>query len=382
MLQPEAGRRPGPRVPRAPPGTQTGVVHSPDSPMPLRRGRTWSNRLLLAPLTNLQSDPVTGALSDTEIEWLVARGRGGFGQVMTAAAFVTPEGRAWRGQLGVHDDTMLPGLEKLADAVRATGALSSVQLHHGGMRSDAQLNGTPNLGPWDDADRQTRALTTGEVEGLVEATVAAAVRCEKAGIDGVQLHAAHGYLWCQFLDPRSNHRTDAYGGSLVNRMRFTLDTLRGIREATGDDFEVGVRLTPEGYGVPLADAVEVVGAVLASGLVDTVDLSMWDCWMHPRKVETGRPLVDEFLPLPRHGTRLGVTGKVTDRAGVDWALTRGADFVGVGIAGILHHDAAASLLAGDFAPVARPVSADHLRAEHVGEPLIDYLREGWDDFVS
>lgn len=360
-----------------------GSVSDPNSPLTLRRGPQWRNRLLLAPMTNLQSDPVTGDLTDTEIEWLAARSRGGFGQVLTAAAFVSREGRAWRGQLGVDSDDRLPGLEKLAAAIHSGGATGSVQLHHGGMRADRELNGTTNLGPWDEERYGVRALTTGEVEGLVEKTVAAAVRCERAGFDGVQLHAAHGYLWGQFMDPRSNHREDRFGGSVAARAAFTLETLAGIRAATGPDFEVGVRLTPEGYGIPLAEAVEVVATVLASGLVDTVDLSMWDCWMVPRKVQTGRLLVDEFLHLPRHGTRLGVTGKVRDRAGVDWALDRGADFVGIGEAGILHHDAAARILSSDdFVPVTKPVSADHLRAEYVGEAFLAYLGSDFDGFVA
>lgn len=365
----------------------------PNSPMSLRRGKSWGNRLFLAPMTNLQSNP-DGTLTDTEIGWLAARGRGGFGQVMTAAAFVTPEGKAWQGQLGVHTDAMLPGLTRLASALRGTGTRSSVQLHHGGMRADHTLTGLEQRGPWNDPARSTTALSTGEVEALVEATVAAAVRCESAGIDGVQLHAAHGYLWGQFMDPRSNLREDRYGGSLANRLRFTLETLSGIRRATGPDFEVGVRLTPEGYGIPLAEAVEIIGTVLASGQVDTLDISMWDCWMSPRKVETGRLLIEEFAELPRHGTRVGVTGRVLDRAGVDWALGRnldgstslagGFDFVGIGTAAILHHDSAAHLLAdgSTFTPTPLPVSADHLRGELVGEPFLDYLRSGWDDFVA
>lgn len=372
----------------------------PNTPLALRRGKEWRNRLFLAPMTNLQSND-DGTLTTTEIEWLTARGRGGFGQVMTAAAFVSPEGRAWRGQLGVHDDAMLPGLSALADSLRATGARSCVQLHHGGMRADHALNGQPNRGPWADPERHTVELTTGEVEGLIETTVAAAVRCAEAGLDGVQLHAAHGYLWGQFMDPRSNHRTDRFGGSVAARARFTLETLQGIRDATGPDFEVGVRLTPEGYGVPLAEAVEITTTVLASGWVDTVDISMWDCWMKPRKVQTGRLLIEEFLQIPRHGTRLGVTGRVNDRPGVDWVLghrgdqpdsragigaaplPHAADFVGIGTAGILHHDLAARLLAApDFRPVALPVSVEHLRQESVGDAFIDYLSTGWDNFVA
>ena len=79
--------------------------------------------------------------------------------------------------------------------------------------------------------------------------MAAAVRCERAGFDGVQVHGAHGYLAAQFLDARKNHRTDEYGGDLAGRSRFLWEVLRGIRESTGPDFQVGVRLSPERFGI-------------------------------------------------------------------------------------------------------------------------------------
>ena len=162
-------------------------------------GPSWSNRVALAPLTNTQSHP-DGTLSDDEYRWLEARGRGGFGLVMTCATYVVPAGQAWAGQLGIASDAHLPGLTRLAQGLRATGARSAVQLHHGGRRADPALSGRPNQCPWDDPDKDAVAMTTAEVEESVASFVAAAVRAETAGFDGVEVHGAHGYLVGQFLD--------------------------------------------------------------------------------------------------------------------------------------------------------------------------------------
>jgi len=120
-------------------------VTSPSDPITLRHGRTLPNRLALAPMTNRQSHP-DGTLSDLEIAWLDARARGGFGLTMTAAAFVSPAGKAWNGQLGVSSDAHVPGLARFADRVRAAGGASTVQLHHAGLRADAAGPALPVLG--------------------------------------------------------------------------------------------------------------------------------------------------------------------------------------------------------------------------------------------
>lgn len=351
-------------------------------PLPLAHGPTWRNRLALAPLTNTQSHR-DGRLSAEEQDWLVARGEGGFGLVMTAAAYVTARGQAWGGQLGVagehHDD----GLAGLAAAVRRTGAVSSVQLHHGGKRADPALTGMDNHAPWSEQKYGAVAMSTVEVERMVAEFVAAAVRAEEAGFDGVQVHGAHGYLLAQFLDPRSNDRTDAYGGSLAHRMRPMLDVVTGIREATGPDFQLGLRLTPEGYGVPLAEGREIAAAALGTGVLDHLDMSLWDVYAGPREAGLGGRLIERFTDLPRHGTRLGVAGKVLSAADAQWCLDQGADFVTVGIGAILHHDFARRAIADPaFATRSGPVTRDELAAERVSPTFVDYLRAGWPDLVS
>lgn len=349
--------------------------------LPLPHGPSWANRFALAPLTNKQSKD-DGTLSDDEHDWLVARARGGFGLVTTCAAYVDPAGQAWRGQLGVASDEHLPGLTRLAGSLRAAGARCAVQLHHGGRRADPALTGQALRAPWDDPRTGAVALTAGEVEAMVQAFVDAAVRSERAGFDGVQVHGAHGYLIGQFLDPR-HERSDRYGGSLENRVRPLMEVLDGIRTSTGPDFQVGLRLSPEGFGISVAEGVETTRQVLACGLLDFLDLSLWDVSMRPRGEAGDGLLIDHFTDLPRHGARLGVAGLVRSAADAAWCLDRGADFVSVGTGAILHHDFAAQAIADpDFRVRERPVSRDVLRAEHVGPAFIDYLAEGWDDLVA
>lgn len=350
-------------------------------PLTLSRGPAWRNRLALAPLTNKQSHS-DGSLSDDEIRWLVARAEGGMGLVMTAAAFVTPAGKAWSGQLGVHDDAMLPGLTRAADEIRAAGAVSSVQLHHGGMRADSTVSGQPLVAPWDDEDTGARALTSSEVEETIEAFVTGAQRVEAAGFDGVEVHGAHGYLICQFLSAR-NERTDGYGSSLDDRARFLREVVSGIRQTTGPDFQVGLRLTPERMGIELADAVETARWALGSGQLDYLDMSLWDVRKEPLEAaHAGTLLIDHFTGLERGQTRLAVAGKILGTADAQWCLDQGADAAVIGTGAILQRDfATRALTNADFRSVEQPVTRDHLAAELLGPAFIDYLATGWTDFV-
>ena len=346
----------------------------------LAHGPAWANRFALAPLTNTQSH-ADGTLSEDEYRWLVARAAGGFGLTMTCATYVARAGQAWAGQLGISDDRHLAGLTRLADGIRAAGSVSSVQLHHAGRRSDAAVTGVPNVAPWDDPDKDTRALSTGEVQQAVEDFVVAAERAERAGFDGVEVHGAHGYLICQFLDGRHNQRTDGYGGSLEDRSRMLFEVLRGIRERTRADFQVGLRLTPQGNGIVLDEGVAVAQRVLDSGLVDYLDMSLWDAFMTVD--EEGSLLIDAFVGLERGGTRLGVAGRIRSAQQARWCMSKGADFVDLGRAAIVHHDFPTRAGADStFAMAPLPVTREHLHAERVSETFVEYLDAGWPDFVA
>lgn len=354
---------------------------SPANSLRLAHGPAWRNSIALAPLTNQQSHH-DGRLSDDEITWLVARGAGQFGLVMTAAAFVAPAGHVWPGQLGIASDEHVPGLRRLADGLRAAGACSAVQLHHGGRRAPREITGRAAQCPWDDPDHDAVAMTGEDIEATIADFVAAAVRAERAGFDGVEVHGAHGYLLGQFLDSSRNQRGDEYGGSVDNRFRVVRAVLEGIRATTGEDFQLGLRLSPEGFGITLQDGREYARLALESGLLDYLDMSMWDVFMRPRRGGDGL-LIEHFVDLPRGATRLGMAGKVLSTADAQWCLDAGADFVVVGRGAIVHHDFAARAVADPaFTARAMPVPVEVLRAEMVGPAFIDYLIETFPDIVD
>ncbi|MBK8459179.1 MAG: NADH:flavin oxidoreductase [Micropruina sp.] len=354
-----------------------------NTPLELRHGRTLPNRFVLAPMTNLQSHP-DGTLSDIEIAWLVARARGGFGLTMTAAAYVHAAGQVWPGQLGISSDDHLSGLERLARAVADAGSVSSVQLHHGGVKASASVSGHDVVGPWADAQTAVRALSTAEVQQAVDDFAAAAARAEKAGIDGIEIHGGHGYLVGQFLDESNNIREDGYGGDAAGRARFVHEVVRAIRDRTGPDFQVGLRLSVERFGLNPADMVHLVAALFASEALDYLDLSLWDVRKLPVHAPEGGPMVIEhFLGLPRHGTALGVAGRIPGAPDAQWVLDRGADLAFIGKAAIADH-AFARRAAADpsYQAPAFPVTKEHLRAELLGEPFVEYFAGNWPQLVK
>lgn len=343
------------------------------APLNLRRGPQVRNRFILAPLTNTQSFE-DGTLSDDEYRWLTMRAKGGFGLVTTCASHVSAAGKAFAGQLGCFDDRHLSGLERLATGLRAQGAISSLQLQHGGMRSLPEVGEL--AGPSAHAETGARALTDAEIEIIIEAFVAAARRAESAGFDGVQIHGGHGYLIAQFLSPELNKRTDRWGGSPENRARFLFEILHRIRAVCRADFQIGVRISTERFGLILPEMIDLAAELFADGAMDYLDLSLWDITKEPEDVAyKGRTLMSLFTGLDRGTCALGVAGGIMTATQAEWALSEGADYVAIGKAGILAHDLP-SRIRKDFryTSPALPVSSADLRREGVGAAFIAYLR--------
>lgn len=352
------------------------------TPLNFANGRTMKNRFMLAPLTNQQSH-TDGILSDDEYRWLTMRAKGGFGLTMTCAAHVQSQGKGFPGQLGIFSDDHLPGLTRLAQGINNENSLSMVQLHHAGMRSPEELIGCQPQCPSDNEKWGARALSTKEVEQLVEDFIIAAVRAEKAGFDGVEVHGAHGYILAQFLSSATNQRNDQFGGSVENRGRVIKRIIDGIRERCSSDFILGLRLSPERFEVALADIIEFAQSVLDDGKIDFLDMSLWDVFKEPEEVKyQGRSLMSCFTELRRGKVALGVAGKLRTPEEIERIMASDIDFVLLGRAAILHHDYPLQMQNNtDFIPVSNPVSADHLRDQGLGEAFVKYM-SGWDGFVE
>jgi 2,4-dienoyl-CoA reductase-like NADH-dependent reductase (Old Yellow Enzyme family) len=343
-------------------------------PLELARGPAMKNRLMLAPLTNQQSH-ADGRLSDDELRWLAMRALGGFGLVMTAAAPVQPVGQGYPGQLGVFADEHIEGLSRLASAIRENGSLSAVQLYHGGDRASPELVGTL-VSPTTDSRNGARGLSLSEVEQLRDDFIGAALRAEKAGLDGVEIHGAHGYILAQFLSPVINRRDDRYGGSFENRARLMLEVIDGIRAQCRPDFQIGLRLSPERFGMRLAEVQELARDILRKEQIDYLDLSLWDVTKEPHEQEfQGRTLLSYFTELPRGKVRLGAAGKVMSAAMAASVIEAGCDFVVIGRAGILRHDFPEQVrLDPGYDSPPQPIPVQHLRDQGVGQEFIAYLR--------
>jgi 2,4-dienoyl-CoA reductase-like NADH-dependent reductase (Old Yellow Enzyme family) len=351
-------------------------------PLRFLHGPEMKNRFMLAPLTNLQSH-IDGRLSDDEFKWLTMRARGGFGLTMTCAAHVQAIGQGFPGQLGIFGDEHLEGLSRLAKGIREHDSIAIVQLHHAGMRSPEDLIGQPPVCPSDNEETGARAMSLAEVEALVDDFVAAALRAEQAGFDGVEIHGAHGYVLGQFFSAEINQRNDRYGGTLENRSRILFEIIAGIRDRCRSDFTLGVRLSAERFGVELMEARALAQRLMSEGEIDFLDMSLWDVFKEPaEEAHRGRCLLSYFTDLERGDVRLGAAGKVHSAADVQNCLEAGVDFVLIGRGAILHHDFSEQVrLSPDFEMAQTPVTADYLRSEGLGDSFVEYM-SSWAGFVE
>lgn len=190
----------------------------------------------------------TGEAGARMIRYYSERARGGAGLIITEITRIDDEtGVGTPNQLSVTNTHMVPQLHRLVEAVHAYDTKLFVQLHHPGNQTPSRLIGGKQPVSASDVTcrvigEQPRPLTTEEAEGMVKKFVTGAVIAQKAGVDGVEIHAAHGYLVSQFLSPYTNKRNDKYGGSFEGRMRFITEIIMGIRAYCGPKFPISVRM--------------------------------------------------------------------------------------------------------------------------------------------
>ena len=243
------------------------------------------NRIVM-PAMGCSLAEASGEAGERMIRYYAERARGGAGLIITEITRIDDEtGVGTPNQLSVTNTHMVAQLSRLAEAVHAYGTKIFVQLHHPGNQTPSRLIGGRQPVSASDVTcrvigEQPRALSTEEVEAMVKKFVTGAVIAQKAGIDGVEIHGAHGYLVSQFLSPYTNKREDKYGGSFEGRMRFVTEIIKGIQAYCGPKFPISVRINGNDYlpgGLEDEDGIRVARYLEALGVqAINVSCGMYD----------------------------------------------------------------------------------------------------------
>ncbi|MGE0386054.1 MAG: FAD-dependent oxidoreductase [Gammaproteobacteria bacterium] len=221
-----------------------------------------------------------GVVSDRFIAYHLERAKGGCGLSILEAAPVH-RSTSLGPHLRVDDDSVIEGYRRMMAQIRPHGMRVFQQLWHGGHHYPGVGGVVPRSAsslPSVNMGVVPHPMTEAEIAEVIDAFARAAVRCREGGLDGVEIHAAHGYLFSQFMAPLSNWRNDQYGGSLENRARLLQEVLRAVRRAVGEDFPVGARFSASTAvgGLGEEDIIQVIGLLQDEGLIDFVDASYGD----------------------------------------------------------------------------------------------------------
>lgn len=235
-----------------------------------------ANRFMRSATHDFMADD-QGRITDAHVELYRGLARGGVGLIVTGHAYVRRDGKCSLGMSGIDDDDKIPGLARLARAVHDAGAARIVaQINFGGANVRPELRRGELLAPSPREDiAEARAFTEAEAVQIVDCYVQAARRAAEAGLDGVQIHGAHGYFVNQSLSPLTNRRTDGWGGGLDGRARMLLEIVTGIRRLLGRGFPLLLKLASHDAipaGLQLEDAVEAARRAEALGL-DAIEVS-------------------------------------------------------------------------------------------------------------
>ena len=314
-----------------------------------------------------------GLVSQQLIDYHLAVAEGGVGMTTVAYLASSPEGRTHADQIHWRPEA-LPGLQRLTDAIHATGAAVAAQIGHAGPVANAASNGLPSFSPSRRFNplsmKFDRAATAADLDRIVADHAAGARMAADVGFDAVEIHLGHNYLASAFLSPRLNHRKDEFGGSLVNRATFPRRLAEAVRAAVGDRIAVTAKLNMrDGFrgGIELADSIPFARMLEADGHLDALELTGGSSLMNPMYLFRGGAPVAAMAanmplkPLTKAGMRIGgkaffkeypwaplyfldqarqfrealsmpliLLGGITDRPAIETAMAEGFEFVAMG----------------------------------------------------
>ncbi len=230
------------------------------------------NRIIMTPLI-LNYGNEDGSVSPLMLDHYRQIARGGVAMIVVEATLVDIRGKSFPRQIRIDDDRFLPGLAELARIIKENGSITCLQLHHGGRYATVENPLAPSAIPLrltPDLTITPKTMRQEDIKDTVQAYAHAALRAKEAGFDLIELHGATGYLLSQFISPRTNKRTDEYGGSLENRLRFPLEIIKAIREKAGEDFPIGYRFMAEEW---LPQGLELKESKMAAKIFSQAGIS-------------------------------------------------------------------------------------------------------------
>ena len=304
------------------------------------RGLTLAHRIVVSPMCEYSSGD--GFANDWHLVHLGSRAVGGAALVITEATAVTAEGRISPQDLGIYRDAHVDMLQRIVGFVHAQGCAAGMQLAHAGRKGSTQrlweghsavaphdggwIPVAPSAEPFSDTYPLPRALAVSEIAAIVDAFRDAAIRAHHAGFDMIELHGAHGYLIHEFLSPISNKRTDQYGGSFENRIRFCLEVVDAVREVWPERSPVWLRISatdwvPGGWDVD--EAVELARRVRERG-IDLIDCSSGGLALH-QQIKIGPGYQVPFADRVRREAKIatGAVGLITTAKQADDIVRNG-----------------------------------------------------------
>jgi len=296
------------------------------------------NRLVMPPMGTEKSDS-DGRVSKELLHYYDQKSQGGYiGLVIVEHSYISPEGKASPRQLSVAEDSSIEGLKQLAHLIQANGSKAVVQINHAGSNTTEEVTGITPAAPsavrHPQKKTRPRELTAAEIEKIIDAFGHAARRVKEAGFDGIEIHAAHGFLLNQFYSPLTNQRADPYGGSLDKRIKIHLQVIEAVREAVGKDYPLVLRLGASDYmdgGATIEDSQYSALEFEKAG-VNILDISGGlSGYNIPGLTGQGffAPLTEaikEKVSIP-----VILTGGITEARAADQLLAAGkADLIGVG----------------------------------------------------
>ncbi|MDX6914956.1 NADH-dependent flavin oxidoreductase [Pectobacterium carotovorum] len=354
-------------------------------PITLPNGVVIKNRVVLPPMTEQMSFE-DGTVTLEEINYMQQRA-GGVGLFITPVAYINKEGKGFEGQLGVEDDSKIPGLAKLAHAIKSRGAKAILQVFSAGRMTNSfitrglqPVSASAVAAPRNGAETP-RELSATEVVSLIKDFAQTTRRAIEAGFDGIELHGANTYLLQQFVSPHSNRRTDEWGGSLDKRLHLPLAVIDEVMKVknkyASPSFIVGYRLSPEEIeepGITLDDTKYFVGKLQQTD-IDYIHVSLGSVWRSSMRDKHNTAPIITQLKKESYSKPIIAVGNIRTPEQAEEVMQQDIDFVALGHQLIIEPNWVEKVISGHEEAIRYQLHIADLDDLGIKPPFLEFIRD-------